>query len=70
MGTILAIYAKKYCDFDKIAYLNNHINDYDDKNVYDICLSIGINLEDENFLQNLFSATEELLEGYKLIKKN
>lgn len=70
LGTILAIYAKKYCDFDKIAYLNNHINDYDDKNVYDICLSIGINLEDKNFLQNLFSATEELLEGYKLIKKN
>ena len=51
LGTILAIYARKYCDFDKIAYLNNHICEYNNQSFYDVCLSIGIDLNDNNFFK-------------------
>lgn len=51
LGTILAIYARKYCDFDKIVYLNNHICEYNNQSFYDVCLSIGIDLNDNNFFK-------------------
>ena len=66
LGTILAIYARKYANFEDIVYLNNHINEYDNKSVYEICLSIGIDLDDEKFQQKLFEAMDE----YINIKQN
>ncbi len=61
LGTILAIYALKYVNFKDMVYLNNHINEYNDKSILDICLSIGINLRDENFLDNLKLAIDEFV---------
>ena len=70
LGTILAIYAYKYVDFKDIIYLNNHINEYDDKSVYEICLSIGIDVNDENFQQKLFTAMDEYIDNKKNYEKN
>ena len=61
LGTILAIYALKYSNFKDIVYLNNHINEYNDKSILEICLSIGIDLKDENFLDNLKIALDEFV---------
>lgn len=60
MGTALAIYARKYVDFKDIVYLNNHINDYEDRDVFDICKSIGINKYND-FINKLFIAMDERL---------
>ncbi len=59
LGTFLAFYAYKYCNFDDIVYLNNHISEFDDKSISDICLNIGVNLNDVNFSQELFDSIEE-----------
>lgn len=61
LGTFLAIYARKYANFFDIVYLNNHINEYNNKNVYDICLSIGIDLNDKYYEEKLFSAIDEYI---------
>lgn len=64
LGTTLAVYAKKYGDFNKIVYLNNHLDDYNDKSVYEVCLGIGIDLEDKNFLNNLLAILDEYINKY------
>lgn len=61
LGTFLAVYAHKYSDFNDIVNLNNHINELNDKTVYDICSSIGINLDDEDFSQKLFDSIDEYI---------
>lgn len=61
LGTILAIYALKYCDFQDIVYLNNHLNEYNDKTISQICLSIGIDLNDEHFLDDLKLALDDFV---------
>ncbi len=74
LGTFLALYARKYSNFNDVVNLNNHINELNDKTIYDICLSIGIDLNDENFVQKLFDSMKEYInakqfESAKLIKK-
>lgn len=68
LGTFLAIYAYKYANFDDIVYLNNHIGDYEDKSIYEICLSIGIDLKDKDFQRKLFSAIDEYINEMNAIK--
>ena len=41
-GTILAFYARKYVDMDKIIYLNNHLHAMEEKSVTEICHGLGI----------------------------
>lgn len=64
LGTFLAIYAYKYVNIDTIIYLNNHIADYDGISVYDICLNIGIDIEDEDFSEKLFQTLNEYIEKF------
>ncbi len=61
LGTLLAIYARKYSDFNEIINLNNHINEYDNKSIYDICLGINIDLKSKDFVKNLFNAVDEYI---------
>ncbi len=61
LGTMLAIYAREYVSLEVIVNLNNHINDYDDKSIYDICLGIGIDLNAQNFRKKLFFAMDEYI---------
>ncbi len=61
LGTFLTILARKYSDLDSIVYLNNHIFDYNDKSVYEICLSIGIDISDKDLISKLLSAMEEYI---------
>ena len=63
LGTMLAIYARKYCKFEDIVYLNNHVSEQD-KSVEDICLSIGIDFYNPNFKNQLFSALDEYIEEF------
>lgn len=46
MGTVLAYYALKHCDINKIIYLNDHINEfpYTDIELPEVLNTIGINL--------------------------
>ena len=44
LGTLLAFYARKYVDMDKIVFLNNHLNVMDEKSITEICHSMGINV--------------------------
>lgn len=69
LGTILAIYARKYANFDDIVHLNNHIGEYDNKSVYDICLSIGIDIKDDQFLQKTFQSLDEYVDSKQDCKK-
>lgn len=68
-GTFLSIYAYKYSNFDDIVYLNNHMNESDGKTLYDICLSIGIDLEEKDFPHKLFIAIDEYIRK-KQVKYN
>lgn len=43
-GTLLAFYAKSYVNREDVVYLNNHINEMDEKSVTEICHSMGINI--------------------------
>lgn len=60
ISSILAIYAYNYSDFNDIIYLNNHINEFD-KSFVDICLSIGIDLNDINFFEKLFNVLDNYI---------
>ena len=60
MGTALAIYARKYVDFKDMVYLNNHINDYEDRSVFDVCKSMGIDKYND-FINKLYTSTVEYL---------
>lgn len=61
LGTILAIYAQYYAKFDDIVNLNNHIAEYDHKSVYEICLSIGIDYSEDDFIKKSMKALDEYI---------
>ena len=69
LGTFLAIYTQKYGNFNDIVYLNNHINEYDNKSIYDICLSIGIDFKDKDFQEKLFIAIDEYISNKQFDNK-
>ena len=64
LGTLLAIYAKKYSELSDVVYLNNHINEFDDKTVSDICQNLNIDISSKEFISNLMDAVSEYLEGF------
>lgn len=66
LGTIFAFYAIKYCKMKDIVYLNDHINDekYAHMSVYEILLSIGIDLNSAHFNENTFVGIEEFINMY------
>ena len=68
LGTILAIYAHKYCDFNDIVNLNNSIGNTN-KNVSEILLSIGIDINSKDFLNNVLEALDDYL-NKKIIGKS
>ena len=61
------MYALKYADMKDIVFLNNHICEYESKEVHDICLMMKIDLTEKNFFEHLFSATDEYI---KMINQN
>ncbi len=67
LGTFLAIYARKYVDPKNILYLNQHLADYPTQSVVEICKSIGIDLNSENFSNELFLAIDEYVDELKQI---
>lgn len=44
LGTILAFYARKHVDMDKIIACNNHLSTMEEKSVTEICHELGINI--------------------------
>ena len=70
LGTFLVFLARKYSKFEDIVYLNNHIGEYDNKSVYDICLSIGIDIKDNDFEINLFNSIIEYLKENNMKMKS
>ncbi len=68
LGTVLAIYARKYASFDSIVKLNNHINNIDNLNVSQVCKIIGIDITKEEFEEEIFTSLDEYMSeiGLKL----
>ncbi len=61
LGTFLAIYARYYADFHDIVYVNNHIHEFLDESVFDICLSMGIDLHAEDFSKKSLDAITQYM---------
>lgn len=53
LGTILAIYAHEHSEFDDIVWLNNHLSEFDEERLSDILFFVGIDIESENFLEDV-----------------
>lgn len=78
LGTILAFYARKYVKLEDVVYLNDHINEYSDRSIHQICSGMGIDLNDEELEDKALKAIEEKIEEYNeyiekpkvLIKEN
>lgn len=69
LGTFLAIYAHKYSNFSDVVNLNNHITEYDNESIADICLKIGIDLADEDLPKKLLDSIEEYINSKQIEHK-
>lgn len=67
-GTILSMYAFKHCKKENILYLNEHINDDDSTDMVELLQSIGIDINDDNFLKEALLSIEEYLNKYVSVK--
>ena len=67
-GTVLAMYAFKHCEMENILYLNEHINDENKKDIVEMLKSIGIDLNDDNFLKEALLSVKEYLSRYISVK--
>ena len=67
-GTVLAMYAFKHCEMENILYLNEHINDENNKDIVEMLKSIGIDLNDDNFLKEALLSVKEYLSRYISVK--
>lgn len=70
IGTTLAIYARKYCDFADILSLNDHITSYDYWDIEDILLRIGINIHEKEFFQKISLSLREYIVEVKSLSSN
>lgn len=61
LGTILAIYARKYSNFEDIVFLNNHLFEYDNIPIVEILQKVGIDLKSRKFRDNFFLAFDEYM---------
>lgn len=64
-NTCLAVYARKYCSFDDIVNLNNRIANFKGKSVEEMCMSVGIDLSDSDFMDRCFSSLDDLIRELK-----
>lgn len=67
-GTVLAMYAFKHCKMENILHLNEHINDENNDDLVELLESVGINLNDDNFLEESFLSIKEYLNKYVSVK--
>ena len=67
LGTLLTYYAFEYLDIKDIVKLNNHINDweYSMMPLKDVLKTIGVNIENKDFIKKLLSSLEIELKSKK-----
>lgn len=70
-GTVLAYYALRNCDINKIIYLNDHINDfpYAELELPEVLKTIGIDLYETSIYELVSSVEEELNERQNQVTK-
>ena len=68
LGTLFAIYAKKYSSIDKMIYLNDTISQNFDE-LYTIFKNIDIDINDDNFKNNMVNCIEEYLSRFNSKKE-
>lgn len=69
-GILMTYYARKYCKFEDIVYLNNVIN-YADIGELDISVlleKVGINIKEEDFVKKIFESIEDFIGEYSYKK--
>lgn len=52
VGILVSIYAREYCNIDDIVNLNNNIYNMNKKDIIYVLSSIGINMDDSDFIIN------------------
>ena len=68
--TLLAFYATKHCKLEDMVKLNNHIDDKDDLFIIDSLEKVGIDLTNDEVLEEMFKCIEEYIQkqNKKVIK--
>lgn len=67
IGTVLAIFARRYCDFADIIALNDNMTYFDYFDIEDVLLRIGINIHDEEFLDKITTMLSSYIEEVKAL---
>jgi len=70
LGFLLAVYALKYSDVEKIKKLNEYITDrkHEDLGIIELLKMIDINLNEDHFYDELFNCLDEYVEKYQNVK--
>ena len=68
LGTMLAFYALKYAKFEDIVFLNNHIHEYEEQNISYVCATLGININDQHFLDNVILSIVDYMKQVQIAK--
>lgn len=63
--TLLAFYARSYCNIEDIVYMNDHINDID-CDVVECLNKMGIYIDEDDFLIKIFESIEYYLYDYEI----
>ena len=66
LGTLLAYYAKEYCELEKIVFLNNHINDSELGNIElsKLLNKIGIDINNKGFMTDSLESIKKYINKY------
>ena len=67
-GTILSMYAFKYCKMEDILYLNEHINDDDSADMVELLKNALIDLNNDSFLDDALESIKDYLKRYDSVK--
>lgn len=61
-ATLLSFYSIKKCKLEDIVNFNEHISDKDELFIIDSLQKVGINLEEDNIVEELFNCIEEYIQ--------
>ena len=65
---MLAFYTLKYAKFEDVVFLNNHIHEYEGQNISSVCATLGININDKHFLDNVILSIVDYMKQVQITK--
>ncbi len=67
LGTMLAFYALNYSKFEDVVFLNNHIHEYEGRSISSVCATLGVNINDKHFLDNVILSIVDYMKQVQII---